>query len=131
MARKRVAFGPAATIAMIGFALASMSVLAQDSAGAEEARQWVEIRIEDRAVVGDGVIRVTEDQAVALRWITDEAAELHIHGYDIRFDISPDAPAEVEFAAHATGRFAVTSHGFGDEHSHGHDTLVYIEVYPN
>jgi hypothetical protein len=24
----------------------------------------------------------------------------------------------------------VTSHGFGGQHGHGHDTLVYIEVYP-
>ena len=90
----------------------------------------IEVRIANRKVVGDHIIRVTQGQLVEMIWTTDEAAELHIHGYDIRFGISPDAPAEVSFTAHATGRFAVTSHGFGGEHGHGHDTLVYIEVYP-
>jgi len=90
----------------------------------------IEVRIENRKVVGDHIIRVTQGQHVEMIWSTDEAAELHIHGYDIRFGISPDAPAEVSFTAHATGRFAVTSHGFGGQHGHGHDTLVYIEVYP-
>lgn len=99
-----------------------------ESAAAAEAR--IEVRVENRKVVGDHVIRLTRGQLVKTVWTTDEAAELHIHGYDIHFEISPDAPAEVSFTAHATGRFAVTSHGFGSGHGHGHETLVYIEVYP-
>jgi hypothetical protein len=95
-----------------------------------DAEARIEVRIENRKVVGDNIIRVTQGQLVEMIWTTDEAAELHIHGYDIRFEISPDTPAEVSFTAHATGRFAVTSHGFGGQHGHGHDTLVYIEVYP-
>jgi len=90
----------------------------------------IEIRIENRHVVGDNVIRLVQDQRVEIIWITDEAAELHMHGYDIRVDISPDAPAEMSFMAHATGRFPVTSHGFGGEHGHGHETLAYIEIHP-
>ena len=90
----------------------------------------IEIRIENRKVVGDQVIRLTQGQRVEIVWITDEAAELHMHGYDIRVEISPDAPAEMSFTAHATGRFAVTSHGFGSEHGHGHETLAYIEIHP-
>ena len=90
----------------------------------------IEIRIENRHVVGDNVIRLVQDQRVEIVWITDEAAELHMHGYDIRVDISPDAPADMSFTARATGRFAVTSHGFGGEHGHGHETLAYIEIHP-
>ena len=90
----------------------------------------IDVQIEHRKVVGGPVIRLTEDQEVTIVWTTDEAAELHIHGYDIRIDISPDAPAETSFTAYATGRFAVTSHGFGGDHGHGHETLLYIEVYP-
>ena len=102
----------------------------QQPENATDAEAGIEVRIENRKVVGDHIIRVTQDQLVEMTWTTDEAAELHIHGYDIRFGISPDAPAKVSFTAHATGRFAVTSHGFGGQHGHGHDTLVYIEVYP-
>jgi FtsP/CotA-like multicopper oxidase with cupredoxin domain len=116
-------------IFMLG--LCPMTATAQEPADGPAEQHWIEVRIANREVVGERVIRVTQGDAVALRWITDEAAEVHIHGYDIRFDISPDAPAEVEFSAHATGRYAVTSHGFGGQHDHGHETLVYIEVYPN
>ncbi len=91
----------------------------------------IEVRIENRVVVGNHVIRLTEGQRVEMIWSSDAAVELHIHGYDIRIAISPDAPTEISFVAHATGRFAVTSHGFGgDQGGHGHETLAYIEVYP-
>jgi hypothetical protein len=102
----------------------------QQPENSTDAEARIEVRIENRKVVGDHIIRVIQGQLVEMVWTTDEAAELHIHGYDIRFGISPDAPAQVSFTAHATGRFAVTSHGFGGQHGHGHDTLVYIEVYP-
>jgi len=102
----------------------------QQTENTTDAEPRIEVRIANRKVVGDHIIRVIQGQLVEMTWTTDEAAELHIHGYDIRFEISPDAPAEVSFTAHATGRFAVTSHGFGGQHGHGHDTLVYIEVYP-
>ena len=131
MNRKFAIFTRSLAITGLFFGL-SLNLAADEqgvSSGHEAER--IEIRIENRQVVGDKVIQLTHEQPVELRWITDEAAELHIHGYDIRFEISPNAPADVNFTAHATGRYAVTSHGFGDEHGHGHETLVYIEVYPN
>lgn len=91
----------------------------------------IEVRIENREVVGDNVIRLTEGQRVEMIWTTDAAVELHIHGYDIRIEVSPGAPTKISFFAHATGRFAVTSHGFGDQDGHGHETLAYIEIYPD
>jgi hypothetical protein len=75
-------------------------------------------------------IRVTQGDSLELVWTSDEPGELHLHGYDIGFEVSPDAPAIVTFQAHATGRFPITSHGFGGEHGHGHEALLYIEVYP-
>lgn len=106
----------------------SLSLADEQDASADAVR--IDVQIEHRKVVGDPVIRLTEEQKVSIVWTTDEAAELHIHGYDIKIDISPDAPAEISFTAFATGRFAVTSHGFGGDHGHGHETLLYIEVYP-
>ena len=91
----------------------------------------VEITIQDRKVVRDSnVIRVTQGEEVELVWSSDETANLHLHGYDMEFKVTPDAPTHVMFTAHATGRFPITSHGFGDQHGHGHDTLLYLEVYP-
>lgn len=96
---------------------------------ADDVRRY-EITIRDRKVVRDSdVIRITQGDEVELVWTTDEAANLHLHGYDIELDIKPEAPTVMAFEAHATGRYPITSHGFG-EHQHGHETLLYIEVYP-
>lgn len=72
-------------------------------------------------------IRVTEGDRVELRWTTDEAVELHLHGYDIRLDLKPGAPRTMTFEAHAAGRFPVGIHGSG---GHGHGALLYLEVHP-
>lgn len=72
-------------------------------------------------------IRVTEGDRVELRWTTDEAVELHLHGYDIRLDLKPGAPRTMTFEAHAAGRFPVGIHGSG---GHGHGALIYLEVHP-
>lgn len=76
---------------------------------------------------GKRTVRVTEGDRVELRWTTDEAVELHLHGYDIRLDLNPGAPRTMTFEAHATGRFPVGIHGSG---GHGHGALLYLEVHP-
>ena len=96
---------------------------------AEDVRRF-EITIRDRKIARNSdVIRIIQGDEVELVWITDEIANLHLHGYDIELDITPEAPTVMAFKAHATGRYPITSHGFG-EHQHGHETLLYIEVYP-
>jgi hypothetical protein len=101
------------------------------NAGEAELKR-IELFIFERKVQLDNkTIRLTEGDSVELVWNSDEAGELHLHGYDISFKVSPDAPAIVAFEARATGRFPVTSHGFGGEVGHGHDALLYIEVYPD
>jgi len=92
----------------------------------------IELVIQDRQVqLESNVIRVTQGQTVNLVWKSDEAGKLHLHGYDIEFEVSPDEPTVITFRARATGRFPVTSHGFGGKKRHGHDAMIYIEVYPD
>lgn len=94
----------------------------------------VEREIQKRKVVGSNVVRVKQDQTVALSWQTDETVELHLHGYDIELTVKSDAKGTMRFKAHATGRYPVTAHGFGDHHhggGHKEKTLLYIEVHPN
>ncbi len=91
----------------------------------------IDVVIEARKVLGDNVARVAQGDAVTLRWSTDEAVSVHLHGYDLKLSIAPGTPAEMNLEAFAAGRFPVTSHGFGD---HGHDdeevVLLYLEVHP-
>lgn len=98
---------------------------------AEPAVNRIDLQISGRQVLVEGkTLRLTQGETVELIWTSDEAGELHLHGYDIAFDVSPDGPAVVRLDAHATGRFPVTSHGFSGEQGHGHTALLYIEVHP-
>jgi hypothetical protein len=101
-----------------------------------------DVDIEHRKVVQPGeVIRVKKGDAVTLHWRSDEAVKLHMHGYDIHLDVTANKPVDMHFEASVSGRFPVTSHGFGPDHQddgqrhdsgkgHGHEALLYIEVYP-
>jgi hypothetical protein len=97
----------------------------------ERAVKQIELVISERKVQREEkTIRVTQGESLELVWTSDETAELHLHGYDISFEVSPETPAIVTFDANATGRFPITSHGFGGQKGHGHEALLYIEVYP-
>lgn len=116
----------------------SMMVIASAGANADDKldapdfnRTRVEITIEDRKIKGDkNVFRVYQGEHIELIIVSDETVSLHFHGYDIEFKVNPEEPAIVPFTAYATGRFPVSSHGWGDQHEHGHQTLFYLEVYP-
>jgi len=93
-----------------------------------------EVRIAGREVVQPAGARLVlqHGDAVRIRWRSDEAVDLHVHGYDLLVRVEADAPTETAFEARATGRFPVTSHGFGSErggHAHG-APLLFIEVHP-
>lgn len=80
-------------------------------------------------VEGDpGAIRVTEDDTVLIRWRADSETEIHLHGYDVKANLKPDAVTEMVFEAYATGRFPITAHiHHGDEEP----VLIHVEVYPD
>jgi len=101
------------------------AVVAQDA-----SQRAIEVRIENRQVVAPGeAIRITEGDVIELVWTSDEPVELHLHGYDLEIQVRPDKPTTMIIEAYATGRFPITSHGWG-EGGHGHDALTYLEVYP-
>lgn len=96
------------------------------------ATQHFDISIRNQVVQLDpNVIRITQGAQVTIAWTSDQQASLHLHGYDIEFDVGPKKTKSITFFAKATGRFPVTSHGFGGEHGHGHKALLYVEVYPD
>lgn len=117
----RLSIGRFLAVAVPALALATV-------VGAAERRFDLEIRHRSVQPEGD-VIRVSKGDRVTMAWTADERVSLHLHGYDIEFDVVPGEPTIRAFDAHATGRFPVTSHGFGDEHG-GHHTLLYLEVHP-
>jgi hypothetical protein len=71
------------------------------------------------------LVRVTQGDEVTLKWTTDRAYTLHIHGYELEAKLLPQAPVELKFTARATGRFPMEIHGPGTERTVGH-----LEVHP-
>src|SRR5579862_6041065 len=81
--------------------------------------------IENGAVVGNGdTVRVQQGDDLELRWSSDKAMELHLHGYDIEMRVSPQSPAVMSFKANIPGRFPVEAHGLATAHPR---PLLYLE----
>jgi FtsP/CotA-like multicopper oxidase with cupredoxin domain len=132
-----------ARVATIGSALLALAVfgsgvepgiqsfaLAQDS----KTRQF-DVAIKQRKVTSPtNVISVRKGDLVEIMLTADEAAELHLHGYDLQLSLSPDVPGKLRFAANIAGRFPLEAHRFGNGaqsgKSHGQRPLLYVEVQP-
>lgn len=97
----------------------------------QAAEKVIEVRIEKRRVIEpQNTVRVVQGETVTLRWRTDEKLTLHLHGYDLELDVESGSVAEMRFVAAVSGRFPITSHGFGGAAGPGHAALLYIEIYP-
>jgi hypothetical protein len=52
-------------------------------------------------------LRATEGETVRFRVRTDEAEEVHVHGYDLAKDLEPGQTATMSFKASLTGIFEI------------------------
>jgi hypothetical protein len=123
--------------------------LADPPVGDQEPARF-ELAIADRTIEG-GVrtLRVLRGQQIELVWSVHEPVTIHVHGYDLELALEPGATRVQSFVADATGRFAITAHGFAkaapDGHAHDQEsdphhrsssdaetepTLAYLEVHP-
>ena len=93
------------------------------------------IAIKDRKVeAAASVIRVTQGDTVEIVLTGDEAAELHLHGYDLKLSLTSNVPATIKFTAKIAGRFPLEAHRFGTGSNsgrrRGEGPLLYVEVHP-
>lgn len=74
----------------------------------------VEVRVEGGAVVvGPGELAVDLGSEVRMMVVTDTADHIHVHGYDLFFDISPGEEVEIEFVADVPGVFEIELEDIG------------------
>ena len=73
------------------------------------------------------VVHVRQGDDVMLRWTTDKALTIHLHGYDIEMPLTPAGAVSMRFTARASGRFPVEIHAHGRG---GHRVLAHVEVHP-
>ena len=68
----------------------------------------VEITIEDGEVVGGPVqLEIEVGSEVSLLVISDQGGHVHVHGYDLFFEVVPGVGTEVRFTADAPGVFEI------------------------
>jgi hypothetical protein len=98
---------------------------------AEPVRQSIVIR-NGKVDGGQNVIRVAQGDTVELEFTDDEAAELHLHGYDRLVTLQPGRPAVLRIEATIAGRFPLEAHavGTGGGRRHMHSVVLYLEVLP-
>lgn len=88
------------------------------------AEQRVDLRIKaGRLHSGPELIRVTEGTVLILQLLSDQADELHLHGYDLSLPLQPGRPAELRFTADRSGRFVYELHA-------AHRSIGALEVLP-
>lgn len=121
-----------------GCAMCGLAIAALAQTPPAPPRRTYDLRIEQRKLVaGPATVRATKGDIVELRWTTDEATSIHLHGYNIEARLDPGKPGLMTIVATATGRFPLAAHGFGapaghrdGKNAHRETTLMYLEVYP-
>jgi hypothetical protein len=60
-------------------------------------------------------IAVNQDRPVVIIVAADRAEEVHLHGYDLKSDVTPNRPARFSFRADEPGRFEIEFEGSGEQ----------------
>ena len=70
------------------------------------------VRVRDGALVGEvAEIDVTTGETVAFQVVSDEPADIHVHGYEIEKTLEPNKPVLISFGADIEGSFEAEIHG--------------------
>jgi hypothetical protein len=83
----------------------------------------VEIEVEEGRVEGPGRIRSSQGDRVAIEVKADVTDQVHVHTYDLFFEVSPNRDAQIRFRADITGVFEIELEDAGL-------TLTMLEVSP-
>lgn len=76
----------------------------------EEDESTIEVTVSGGAVTGGGRHRVPLGHTVNLRVTSDEADEVHLHGYDLTLEVGAGTPAVLTFDATIPGVFEAELH---------------------
>jgi anion-transporting ArsA/GET3 family ATPase len=93
-----------------------------EPAAAKPARLVLEIS--NAVVNGPAAFKVQQDEVVDIQITSDEADEVHLHGYDLHAELQPGIAAHLRFTADKSGRFELELH-------RRHHSIGVLEVYPS
>lgn len=84
----------------------------------------IDFQIAKKEIVGGfKTVRARLGDTVTLRFTSDKAEEVHLHGYNRTTRVVPGVPAEIKVSLNRTGRFTIEGHTSQLE-------IGAIEVYP-
>ena len=69
----------------------------------EPARTVIEVTFRDGALQGPTRFDVTQGDRVRIIVHADVSDEVHLHGYDLSDEVTPEDPARINFVANAAG----------------------------
>lgn len=81
----------------------------------------VDVVISNGEVSGGGTFRFDLGDTVSITVVSDVDDEIHVHGYDLFFDVVAGVPLTIEFPADVPGVFEVEVHT-------GHSHIFDVEV---
>jgi hypothetical protein len=99
------------------------SASATESPSAEPERTLIEVTYRNGSVQGPTSYTVTQGDRVRLLVDADVSDEVHVHGYDLTADVTPDEPARIDFVASAAGVYEVELEDRGEP-------LIELEIVP-
>lgn len=86
-------------------------------------RRVIEVTYRDGSVQGPTSFTVTQGERVRLVVHADVSDEVHLHGYDLSADVTPQEAARIDLVAEAAGVYEVELEGAGE-------LLVELEIVP-
>lgn len=130
------------SLSRISFISLALCLPLSSAAQTRPPEQIFNLKIEQRRIAATPpTLRVLQGTPVQLDWRSDEAVQIHLHGYDLMLPVKPSAPGQkppaqrMQLNADILGRFPVSAHIFGDVGKvHGKHQreipLLYLEVLP-
>ena len=115
-----------------GAQVAPATAAASDSASAAAAptdERLINLAIANRETTTTREdLRVTQGETVRFIFTTDEPGEIHLHGYDLTAEVSPEHPGELVFEARTAGAFGINFHVLGADAMHSGTATVVSET---
>ena len=101
----------------------SASASPTPSASPQPERTVIDVTYRDGEVQGPTRFTATQGDRVRVIVRADVSDHVHVHGYDLMADVTPEDPARIDFVANAAGVFEVELEDAGE-------LLFQLEIVP-